>query len=458
MQNNLSTETKTKNLPLIFLLLALTALLLTRLIPILKSPLSSYGYDYGFYFYAAGHPAQLGIGSILTALWGGYNNPLFNLTHLLRIPTVLVVNELYFFFAALAGWAMYYLGSRFSKTCGLLAAALFACSLVQSEAYTIYLWKNIAALPFLMLGFSFLLQKRWRAFAFSSGAILLLHRTTAIIYLLTIVIYFTYELIKARRYNILAFGWIAAIALGAVGFYILHLKEVILNLIQNKNAFVASGLFLENQNLLKIFWPTLLLGLPGIWLYIKNRENALLNIFFAVCGVWFLFHLPFYRRILVYLDLGLIFYAAYFLSNINYHSKKLKIALTVVLMFLIYRGAVFALNKQPLIAPAEAQELKNFRGGGFVLIPTANDVPWVLAYVQGSRLGAPGLLEDPHSYQEWMEFWSGQNQRHFLSYYPRPLYFYQRGYRIGGPAANCLEPLSQNFYRVDYDCLEKILQ
>ncbi len=87
-------ETKIKNVPLIFLLLALKVLLLIRLIPILKSPLSNYGYDYGFYLYAASHASGLHLNNFLTALWGGYNNPLFYLACILRIPAGLIITFL----------------------------------------------------------------------------------------------------------------------------------------------------------------------------------------------------------------------------------------------------------------------------------------------------------------------------------------------------------------------------
>ena len=70
-------EIKTKNHPIAaWLLLALALLIILRFIPLLHSPLSTYGYDYGFYLYAISHASASWHG-LTTAITGGYDNPLF---------------------------------------------------------------------------------------------------------------------------------------------------------------------------------------------------------------------------------------------------------------------------------------------------------------------------------------------------------------------------------------------
>jgi len=219
---------------------------------------------------------------------------------------------------------------------------------------------------------------------------------------------------------------------------------------------------MEGQNFWLVWWPFLLLALPGLYLYIKKRDNPLLLIFTAILVLWIIFKFPFYRRMLLYLDICLIAFSAYFLSWVDYSRKFMKAALVVIIAVLMIRSADYALNQPPLISPQEVNEIKGFRptdGNGFILAVSANDAPWLLAYAPtGQRLGAPGLLEDPHTYPQWIDFWNNQNQRTFLSYYPRPLYFYQRSWRLHpGGIAGCLKQMSDNFFELDYHCLETSL-
>ncbi len=453
-----STETKNKKSGFAQMLFALTALIILRILPLLKSPLGTYGYDYGFYLYAIKHLAPLSVNTWLTALWGGYNNPLFYLTGLFRIPPAIVLSELYFFCAVLLGLSFYWFFKPYAKT-GVLAVALTAFSIIEIEVYTMYLWKNLVALPFLILSFKFIHEKKWRALIFSSLAIALTHRTTLIIYALTVSVYLIIQLLRQKKIKLLTGLVVAGLLVCAAGFYWFHFKSIIYNLIENNNYFVRTGLFLEGQNLLMLLWPFLLLSLPGLYLYVKNRQPMIAPIFTAICLLWFVFQLPFYRRFLIYLDLSMIIYGAYFLGRFNYRTWLGKIALTVILVFLGYQAVNFTLIQFPLISPADIQEIQNFnRPGGFVLIASANDASWVLGYGHDERLGAPGLFEDPHTYQEWVDFWNGQNQRTFLSYYPRPLYLYQRTYHLPPfGVSQCLLPITASYSQVDYACLEKTL-
>ncbi len=136
----------------------------------------------------------------------------------------------------------------------------------------------------------------------------------------------------------------------------------------------------------------------------------------------------------------------------------MKAALGIVLVFLAFRSFQFVMAKYPYISATEIAEIKTFNPPpGFILAISADDAPWLDAYAQNQRLGAPGLLEDPHTYQEWLSFWQGQNQRQFIAHYPRPLYFYQRSWHLPNlDVGKCLMPLTQNFSQVNFECVEKI--
>lgn len=454
MQAQMETKTKT---PRAYLLLALTALIVIRVLPILKSPLSTYGYDFGFYFDAANQAGQFHLADIFyNAIWGGYNNPLFLLGHTLHLPPSILINELYFLAAILLGLAGYFWMKTKNQLAGIFTCYLIACSFVQTSGYLMYLWKNIVALPILLLGFKFLEEKKYFYLVLCALAILVLHRTTAIVFILALMIYGILELIRQKKFRLLMGLASAALIIGLSGFYFLHLKSIILNLIYNNNYYVTTGLFMEGTNFFWVWWPFLLLVLPGLYIYLKKRQHPILPIFTAILVVWIVFKFPFYRRLLLYLDICILAYGAYFLSLVDYSKRYFKVALGIIIAVLFLRSANYALSQTPLISAQDANEIKTFNyPKGFILAVSADDAPWLLAYAQNYRLGAPGLLEDPHTYQQWKDFWQGQNQRSFLSYYPRPLYIYQRSYRL--PAFNagaCLTPLTPNFFQLDYKCLE----
>lgn len=440
-------ETKTTNLQTPLLFLTLAVLVIMRTLPLLKGPLGSFGYDYGFYLYAISHQAAQYPHAWLVALWGGYNNPLFFLSFLLHLPPSFMLNELYFLAGLGLGLAAFLLLRPSFPKAAVAAVFLTACSLIQAEGYFMYLWKNVVALPLLLLGFKFLQEKKYKAFAACSLGIFLTHRTTALIYFATIVLYFSIQLLKQKQYRRFLMLAIGLATVAAALFYGLHLQTLAWDLINNANTYVRDGLFLDGQNLAWLLWPYLLLAVPGLYLEIKNRQTGLMTIFTGLGLLWFGLRLPFYRRFLIYLDLSLIYYAARFLGNMHYGSWLKKIALAIVLGLLAWQAYSYIASRQPLISREEIAEIKNFdRPGSFVLAVSAADAPWLLGYSHDVRLGAPGLFEDYHTYQDWINFWSGQVNKEFLNTLPQPLFLYERSYHMQTPITQCLRPLSNNFF------------
>ncbi len=448
MENQNLSETKKNQKTVAYLLLSLFGLLIVRLLPILKAPLSTYGYDYGFYAYGIKYLIAPTLESFFPVIWGGYNNPLFYLSKILNIPGNIILNELYLLAAIFLGVALFLFFGKKNKLAGIFAVILVAASIIQSEAYTMFLWKSLVALPFLVLGFKFFIEKRYWPFALSSLAILLTHRTTAIIFFLSLALYFLFIQIKNKK-----IFWLIAEALisGLILFLLWPVfQNYFLTFFLNANSAVKEGIFLNSKSFVSILWAPVLLAIPGVVLYIKNKEHPLLTVFTSLIIVWLIFHLPFYRRMLIFLDISLILYGAYFLAKVNLHKKIFKFALAFIILFLVVRGFSFTWNKQPLIFQTDVQEIQNFNREGFVLATSAEDGPWLLAWLKKARLAAPGMFEDNKSESQWRDFWSGRYSQEFLYTYPRPLYLYQRSFKIPGSVNNCLKPVSKNFFK--YTC------
>jgi hypothetical protein len=430
-----------------YLILALTVLLMVRLLPILKSPLSTYGYDYGFYLYALKHATAFDWHSLLTGYWGGYNSPLFVFLNLFRLPAEAALSLMQVLGSLALGITAYFFFPKQSVQTKIWAILLAAFSIAQNLAYTMFLWKTVIALPFLVLAFKLLAEKKYKAAFFCSLIILLTHRTTAIVFLATAAVFFVLSLIKAKRYKQLFGSLVGAIFI--IILFWLKIHAVALALLANENAYAVSGYFLEIREWLYLAWPYALLSLPGIYLWGKNRRHGLLLIFFALCAFWVALRLPFYHRIIIYLDLSLIFFSAYFLGSLNFQKNKIKIAIVIIFIIFAYQATTFVIEQAPLISGAETAEIKAFtQPQGFVLTTSSQDGPWLLGFLNNMRLGAPGLFENPRPQPDWENFWTGETdyQKKFLSVYPRPLYIYERSFQLTGPIKDCLKPISKNFY------------
>jgi hypothetical protein len=442
--NQLSKHKPSTNLALLLLCFSLP--LIVRALLVFKAPLSNYGYDYGFYLFALKHTSFANFFSLFSS---NYQHPLFFFAQIFKFDPALFLNFSYFGFSLFLGYAIYLFFGQ-NKTAALWSVVFFALSLVQQESYPMFLYKSAFALPLMFLAFKFLAEKNWPSWFIISVLIILSHKTTAVIYLLTVFAYFLFNFIKTKPLKLA--GLVILPSALTILLFFSKIKLSIFSLFNPNSDVVQNGLFLPGINPLSLIWPVMLFALPGLYFYFKNKLHPLPIFFLAVSTFWILFSLPFYRRIYIYLDLSLIIFAGYFFSifttKISAH-KNYKLFLSGIILSLVSLFVWqinFSLQKEPLISAAEVMEIKQFnQHPGFILALSANDAPWLLAYAGNYRLGAPGLLEDPQTFTDWQNFWHGLNQSEFLKRYPRPLYFYQRSWQILDFPPNCLKNISENF-------------
>ena len=426
---------------------------LWRLLPIFRGPWFAWSYDFGFYLYQVRHLSAAPLLTYLAGLSGNYSSPLFLLYKLVPIgpENFLLILSLACEAALVFSFVRYF---KNQPKLGLVAALLAIFSVVQTETSLLVLIKTLIALPIMVLGLAFIKENRWRKVGVIFILLLVLHRTTAIFFTLTFIMYGLFVQIKLRQWRWL----LAEIALVIIGGWFLWnafpVADFITKIFSEYNPYVRGGIFLANHNWLVWLWPIWLLGLGGIIFYIKHRQHPLPVILALTTAAWIILKLPFYNRALIYLDLALIIFAAYFLNQLNLKKHWHKAVLVISLLVLAGYSFYFLKQERPLISQTEVNEIKNFSTplpGQFVLTTSANDATWLLGFLKDSRLGAPGLYEDRSTYQEWNNFWNGVNQTQFLWRYPRPLYIYQRDYYVPGPINDCFLPLSPHFFQ--YVCL-----
>lgn len=441
-----------KILPIHYLLSALALVIVERLIISLKAPLGTYGYDYGFYLFAIKNAASLGV-KTFSGVFGGFNNPLFFISHAVGANPEVFLTVSYFIAAVLSAIAIYYYLLKYDTRAAVFAVALYAASLIQIEAYSMFLWKYAVAVPLLLFGLKAYEEKKWWLFGILGTILALTHRTSFLVFMMVVLILFVINLATLKK-------WVQLISLGATSIIAVVLSSSVWlpianNLINNGNYFVETGLFLNNQNKWAMILPTLMLAIYGIYSKRNSKIPKSISVMLVLSLVWYMFGLPFYQRMFLYFDLALIGFAALGIANIQLHYKAYTHTVLGVILGLI--GVIafgYSIQKHPYIDQAHINEIKTFKAPDgvvpFILISSADDAPWILGYTEKVRLGAPGLFEDPHTKDEWENFWRGYKQQEFISKYPRPLYLYQKSYVVPGKVNECLKKVSENFY--EYTC------
>ncbi len=400
--------------------------------------------------YNLSHSQFESIKNLLASAWGGYGNPIFPLVHYFHIPSEAFLLLTQLLLAVFIGLSCYLFFSKDNRIAGLWALVLYALSVAQTEVYLMFLWKNLLGLFFLLLTFKFLKEKRYILFSLAGLATALSHRSTTIIMLICLGIYFAYTLLKKQHYKTLI--PVLLVASGALILVFPAIKNFWITFTNNPNTGVYEGIFLANDNYLLLSLPLVILAAFGSYRYIKNKQHSILNIFAAMSLIWIIFQLPFHNRIVPYLDIALVLYAAYFLASLKKTlANKILIFLFIFLMAL--ESASFITKQLPLISREEINEIKNFmapRSETLVIALDAADAPWLLGYLQGVRVAAPGLFENRDNYQEWLNFWQGKEQKIFFTRYPKPLVLYQRSFRVLPEVQACSPPISKNFFL--YQC------
>lgn len=429
------------------LLLALIPLCVVRILPSLHQQLETLGYDFGFYRYAALHPT-LTSGSLLTGIRGGYSHILFYFFHALHIPPDSgLVASLYIATIAL-GVALFYLLRPHSRVAALCCCLLLACSGIQGQAYSMFLWKTVLALPLVIIGLWAVERKKYVALAGVILALLLTHRTSLFILLLTISAYGALYMVQQKRWRLLGLSALA-LSLGA-GLFHSTANQLWHTLFNPSNSSVTEGIFPIGTYIAVTLVPIIALAAYGYKLLLKQGQLQILLVFTSLCAAWILLRLPFFHRIYIYLDLGLLL-----LSSVGLVAcwTKLKNN-TIKGAFIILGVTLFSINiytvtqTGPLILKSELQEMSSFsppEPAPFVLAVSADDGPWLLGYLHGARLAAPGLFEDTHTEDAWQQFWAGQDPQTFLNSFPKPLYVYDRSYKLLDSTTHCLTKISNNF-------------
>lgn len=398
-----------------------------HLLPFLLHGPHPLGYDTGFYrryliqpfvsFPNVGVPG-LGNDALVPRVF-------FDLTRLLHIPADAALYGSYILLFALAPALLYILlrnalGGRGAWIAGLLCIG----SAVAYNAYWYMLWKSALGLDLLLLAY-IALERRNTTLLMAVGAILALsHKTSAIIYILSLCVFFI--LARGKRPDAALAGVLTTAVFFAANTSLVHKVQLAM----------PTALFLEWPDYLIFTIPLLILlgfGIRG------PRTLPIPKTILALALTSFIFpllQLPFYQRIFIFCDLAAVALAAY---AIEYLLTRVTASVSgkppyLQAAALCIAGGLFLGNTWgqvsslgPLLPPANIREIERIGTTlpqGAYLLTTSDEAPWYQGWTR-AHIIAPGLLQDRHNLEEWIAFWdtaSTESKISFLHSFSKPLY------------------------------------
>ncbi len=453
------------------------------------------GYDTGFYrHYLIADPNSdqsldlFGKSAIAMKLF-------LKILKLTQLPPDVLLYGGYLLSIALVGLALYIFTKRnFGLSAGLFSLFLFAISPIEYTTYWFMLWKNALGTALLLTTFYLIEKRSWWALL-SALIIFGTQTTTSVILSLTLFLHFIlFELqnsiktafifnssprigevrtgrdlvsttpspscskrgIKIRKRDIYLFF----IFIGSGFVFIITQWPIHLNHFLNAEAiFLNTGEFLRLNAFL---FPLALIGL--LFNYQEIRKSILLP--FALIALSFpIFTLPFYQRILPFVDLVILIFAGIGIKTLIQYaagqSRFYKIFIFTLIGWLVLATFIQTTaqikNLRPLVSKEAIKQLELLN----VILPknanilTSTDLaPWVYGW-STYKIFAPGLLNNLYNEPAWQKFWStaGKEKRvEFLSVYPKPLYFFidENSLPTFSPSPECVGKLSEFIY--EYKC------
>jgi|CXWL01.1.fsa_nt_gi hypothetical protein len=327
-------------------------------------------------------------------------------------------------FALLPILAFFLLRQALGVRGALIGALLLSLSPVSYQAFWFMLWKNAWTLC-LLLGAFIALERRAVFFVYALEiGIALSHKTTALVYLLTLAVLFVLQKERRKEYAI-------HIAVTAIAFLAVNLE---LAGVITRTA--PSAIFLGWNEYTLLSLPFIAMIFVGFFLW-KTCPPPKTLMAFAFVGILFtMFRLPFYERIFIFTDVALALLATF---GIEFLVKKIREnwgtlrATLYILALCAMTGVLFGTleNQIKLLKPlmtesniAQIESVGTLVPEDAILLTTTEEAPWFEGFTL-NHIAAPGMLADTHNLEEWTAFWEATTTEariEFLNDFPQPLY------------------------------------
>jgi len=414
---------KEKRLPAVSFIV-LTAFLIAfciRLFPLTHSSIPL-GYDPGFYkytmeLYASALPQIPEVG-LATWVKEMYPQGLFLLSDAMHViagtDAMRLINYLFPFLGAFLVLPLFLVTrSLFGQRAGVIASILYAISYTQYISFTMFYFKNVPGLMFLLFAIYALEKKKYGLMALMFAALGIFHRPEFLLFALILIPYF---ILHRRRGIILA---VLGTAVLIAPFWLLRWET---------NWGVLSGTIEAAVTNIQTGE-----GLGGGTFFGFNTYTIVS--LFMISSIIVVFQLLFFRRFIIPLDIAVVILAAAGIDYTLLHKSAARrvVGLGAGILLLVATGlptVTVANNVRPLISEQQLGVVEwireNTEDDAYVLA-TGYDAPWVLGWSR-RRVIAPGLFEwNVHGKDEWFSFFETKDPeaaREFLDVYDGPIYIY----------------------------------
>jgi len=326
----------------------------------------------------------------------------------------------------------------FGPRAGLLAAVLYAASYTQFDVFAMAYFKNVLGLAFLLFSIYALEKKKYGLMAVMFAALGIFHRPEFLLFALILIPYF----IVHRRKGIILAVLGAAILIAAfwlprwdANWTVLSgtIETAITNIQGSEE--LGGGTFFGFATYKVVSLVYLPFALIGALFLVRRRNWNSVLFYFAISSIIVIFHLFFFRRFIIPLDICYIMLAAVGIDQTLLRRKRISgIVGATAMLLLIVVTAIPTIDAAQDVRPRITEDqmeavqwmAENTDEDAYV-VATSYDAPWVLGWSE-RRVIAPGLFEwNVHNRSEWRNFlWTGDLERAqlFLDAYQGPIYIY----------------------------------
>ncbi|PJE58146.1 MAG: hypothetical protein COU81_02300 [Candidatus Portnoybacteria bacterium CG10_big_fil_rev_8_21_14_0_10_36_7] len=423
------------------MLLATVILGFSRLGTILKYGESGLGYDTGFYrrylqlpVDSIPRPESLLLGPETTA-----SRSFLDFFSLIGLSPNQIIYGVYFILHWILGLLLYFLAKKsFGRNAGIATFFIFALSPVQFFSFWFVFLKQSIALIWLFLSL-YLLEQDSLTFFIPLILTFFSHRTTTIITAFSAIPYALYTSFKLNGAKKI-YTVIGAITIGIIiwllnGQVIIEIIQLLKNGLTGGDLYsLRTGQFISLSQFLAFVSPYIPLSIAGLYVTIKNKRFN--GIFFFTITVLLLVLLRsfFYLRLLVFLDLGIIFYAGVGTSFLITNLKNQKTAILITSVWCLTLTIILAnvvITLRPIISQEDLREINKISSlptDSLVMTESSIYAPWLVGWAGTyKRIISPGILWDEWNLEKWNVYWNAttEEQIKLLSEYKKAIYIFK---------------------------------
>lgn len=278
---------------------------------------------------------------------------LWNILNIIGYSADFIITFILAFFSFISSVFLYLILKKYSRNTAFFWVIIFFISVIQYESFFLNYYKQILWIIFLLVSLYLLENKKYLLSIPIIISMFTVNRPAGVFFVIMLVFYVLYNyivwifkwknvpLIKGEKTIVHKLGGFVSVynknivyilltvlfsGIIALFMYLPLIDEQILSLIEPlTTTFLvswSSWTFFDIPDYINYNWPIIVLSFFGLYYKITKKDFDFVTIWYLVWLLWIVFRLFFYNRFLIFFDLFIILFAAYWLWEL-YNKKKL---------------------------------------------------------------------------------------------------------------------------------------